>query len=159
DAVPCGPVKPVGPVGPVAPVFVAAPGEPVFPVTPVAPVGPVLPVGPVGPTKIVGGTTSHPFTSVYSSAVPGASATLYSCTVEPPPCTCCTVIVFVTETSLFQIIRPRTLRWLLDGGDGTIVVVVAVEIAVFWRPGVIVADWSSTHDACTSTFVAEPVMT
>ena len=55
--------------------------------------------------------------------------------------------------------KPLRLRDVDDPGDVTIVVVVAVVILVFNRPGVTVVPDRSTHDACTSMLLAADAVT
>ena len=52
-----------------------------------------------------------------------------------------------------------TVRYVDDAGDATTVVVVAVEISVFVRPGVVDPIARSRNDACVSTVTAADVTT
>ncbi len=52
-----------------------------------------------------------------------------------------------------------TVRYVLDPGDPTMLVVVAVVIGVLVRPGVTVVPLRSAHEQCTSVLTAALVVT
>ena len=70
-----------------------------------------------------------------------------------------TVTVFADEAWSFFTVSIFTVRCVEAPGEPTTVVVVADEIAVFVRPGVIVPDALSTHDAWTDRFADDDVVT
>jgi hypothetical protein len=59
------------------------------------------------------------------------------------------VTLFAAVLLSLNTISDLRLRCVEDAGDATTVVVVAVEMTVFVRPGVTVDPDRSTYDACT----------
>jgi hypothetical protein len=100
--------------------------------------------------------TFQPWPSIYCTCSPNARVYSISSTIVVPS-VCRTVTRTLDAAVVLRMFNVCTLRCVLAAGEDTTVVVAAEAIAVLVRPGVMVPDALSTHDACTSTGVAASV--